>query len=97
MELVDAIEVLGLAEQHQVRVAPGPDEGEGPQQVAVGEVLAGDEELALAGRALLVREAPPGGIDLQKRVLDEVTYGHRIPIIRRPHGLPGGVHRLSCR
>jgi hypothetical protein len=67
MELVDALEVLRLAEQHQVGVTAGPDEAERPQQVAVGEVLAGRRELALVLRALLGIQAPPGGIDLQER------------------------------
>ena len=71
VELVDPLEVLGLAEDHQVGVAAGPDERERAQQVAVGEVLAGRDELALVGGAALVVEPPPGGIDLQKGVLDE--------------------------
>ena len=64
MELVDAVEVLGLREQHQVGVAARADEAERPQQVVLGEVLAGGGELALVGRALVAVEPPPGGVEL---------------------------------
>ena len=44
---------------------------------SVGEVLAGREELALVGSARCSsRQPPPGGVDLQERVLDEVPVGH---------------------
>ena len=46
------------------------------QQVAVGEVLAGGHQLALVLGAALGVQAPPGGVDLQERVLDEVTGAH---------------------
>ena len=52
MELVDAVEVLGLGDQQQLGVAARADQREGLQQVAVGEVLAGGQELALVLRAL---------------------------------------------
>ena len=77
MELVDPLEVLGLAEQHQIRVAAGPHERERPQQVPVGEVLAGGDELALVRGAPLVVEPAPGRIDLQEGVLDEMPYRHQ--------------------
>ena len=52
MELVDAIEVLGLGDQQQLGVAARADEREALQQVPVGEVLARGRELALvAARA----------------------------------------------
>ena len=76
MELVDALEVRGLREQHQVGVAAGADRGERPQQALGREVLAGGGELALVGRALLVGQAAPGRIDLQEGVLDDVSLGH---------------------
>ena len=47
MELVDAVEVLGLHDQHQVGVAAGADEREALEQVVGAEVLAGGEELLL--------------------------------------------------
>ena len=42
-----------------------------------GEVLAGGEELALVRGALLVGQPAPCGIDLEERVLDELTLGHQ--------------------
>ena len=47
VELVDAVEVLGLGDEQQLGVAARADERERLQQVAVREVLAGGEELAL--------------------------------------------------
>jgi hypothetical protein len=44
--------------------------------VAIGEVLAGGDELALVGRPAVVVEASPGRIDLQKGVFDEVPNGN---------------------
>ena len=76
MELVDPLQVRRLAEQHQVGVAARADGRERAQQALGGEVLAGGEELALVGAALVVREPPPGRVDLQERVLDEVALGH---------------------
>ena len=52
MELVDALEVLGLGEQQQLGVAARADQREALQQVPVGEVLAGGDELALVLLAL---------------------------------------------
>ena len=83
MELVDALEVRRLGEQHQVGVAARADGRERPQQALGGEVLAGGEELALVGAALLVGQPPPGRIDLQEGVLDEVALGHRSKDRRR--------------
>jgi hypothetical protein len=77
VELVNPLEVLGLAEQHHLGVAARADQGERTQQVPVGEVLAGGDELALVLRALLVLEPPPGRIHLQEGVLDEVPDRHR--------------------
>jgi hypothetical protein len=59
VELVDAVEVLGLGDQQQLGVAARAEEREGLQQVPVGEVLAGGQELALVLCALLGRGAPP--------------------------------------
>ena len=73
---MDALEVRRLGEQHQVGVAAGADGRERPQQALGGEVLAGGEELALVGGALVVGEPAPGRIDLEERVLDEVALGH---------------------
>ena len=58
-----------------------PDERERAQEVPVGEVLAGRDELALVGCTALVVEPPPGRIDLQERVLDEVADGHQQTMI----------------
>jgi hypothetical protein len=77
VELVDPLQVRRLGEQHQVGVAARADGRERPQQPLGGEVLAGGEELALVGGALVVLQAPPGGVHLEERVLDEVTLGHR--------------------
>ena len=41
MELVDALEVRSLREQHHVRVAAGADRRERPQEAFGGEVLEG--------------------------------------------------------
>ena len=76
VELVDAIEVLGLGEQHQLGVAARADQREALQQVAVGEVLAGGDELALVLLALLGVQAAPGRVELEERVLDEVARAH---------------------
>ena len=76
VELVDAVEVLGLGEQHQLGVAARADERERLQQVPVGEVLARGHQLALVLRAALGVQPPPGRVDLQERVLDEVTSAH---------------------
>src|SRR5438105_12217154 len=78
MELVDPLEVLGLAEDHQIRVAAGPYERERAQQVTVGEVLARSNELALVRGALLVVTPAPRRVDLKERVLDEATRGHQV-------------------
>ena len=77
VELVDALEVRRLGEQHQVGVPARADERERAQQALGREVLAGGEELALVGaRARSSSQPAPGRIDLQERVLDEVTLGH---------------------
>src|SRR5919202_642412 len=76
VQLVDAIEVLGLGHEHQVGVAARADQGEALQQVVGPEVLAGGEELLLVDQALVGVQAPPGGLDLQERVLDEVALVH---------------------
>ena len=76
MELVDAIEVLGLGDEHDLGVAAGAHEAEGLQQMVGAEVLAGGEELLLVAPARVGVEAAPGRIDLQEGVLDEVTVGH---------------------
>ena len=47
----------------------------------VGKVLARGHQLALVLLALLGSEPPPGGVDLQERVLDEVTCAHELSII----------------
>jgi hypothetical protein len=64
VELVDALEVRRLRQQHQVAVPARADGRERPQQPLGGEVLAGGDELALVGRARLGVEPAPGRIDL---------------------------------
>ena len=76
VELVDALEVLRLREQHEVRVAARADRREGAQQVPVREVRARGRELALVGEALGPVQAPPGGVELQEGVLHEMTRRH---------------------
>ena len=78
MELVDALEVLGLGDQQQLGVAARADEREALQQVPVGEVLAGGDELALVLLAPLAVQPPPGRVDLQERVLDEMPAAHGV-------------------
>ena len=78
MELVDAVEVLGLGDEHEVGVAAGADEREALEQMVGAEVLAGGEELALVLRAPGAVLAAPGGVDLQERVLHEMTVAHGI-------------------
>ena len=91
MELVDPLEVLGLAQQHQVSVPARPNEREGAEQVTVGEVLAGGDEFALVlGAAFLVQPAP-GRVDFQEGVFDEMSYRHEPELmIRTPAPLNGG-------
>ena len=91
MELVDPLQVLGLAEQQQVSVAAGADEREGSEQVAVGEILAGGGEFALVCGAPFVVEPAPGRIDLQKGVFDELAGRHSQTMIgdRNPGAEPG--------
>ena len=76
VELVDALQVRGLREQHQVGVAARAHGRERPQQALGREVLAGGGELPLVGRALLVGQAAPGRVDLEERVLDDMAFGH---------------------
>ena len=77
MELVDAVEVLGLGDEHQVGVAARADEARSAcSRWSAREVLAGGEELALVRRALGGVQPAPGGVDLQEGVLDEVTLRH---------------------
>ena len=71
-------------QQQHVGVAARADERERTQQMAVGEVLAGGDELALVGGAPFVVEPPPGGVDLEEGVLDEVADGHENVHDRRP-------------
>ena len=98
MELVDAVEVLGLGDQQQLGVAARPDEREGLQEMAVGEVVARRHELELVLRARLVIAAPPRRVELQERVLDEVARAHSAIIAAadaRAGRLPG--ERIQCR
>jgi hypothetical protein len=53
--------------------------------VVGAEVLARGEELALVLGALGRVEPPPGGIDLEERVLHEVTVAHGEARIRGAH------------
>ena len=94
MKLVDAIEVLRLGDQQQLRVPAGAHEREGLQQVPVGEVLARGQELALVLRALLGVQAPPRGVELQEGVLDEVALGH---LTHRLQAHPTGARRRRLR
>jgi hypothetical protein len=52
VELVDALQVLGLGDEQQLGVPTGADQRERLQQVPVSEVLAGRRELELVGFAL---------------------------------------------
>jgi hypothetical protein len=79
VQLVDALEVRRLRKQQHVGVAPRAHEGERPQEPLGREVLAGGQELALVTRPLVRIEPPPGGIDFEEGVLDEVALGHRLP------------------
>ena len=76
VELVDAIEVLGLGDEHDLGVAAGAHEAEGLQQMIGREVLAGGEELLLVAPARIGVQAAPGRIDLQEGVLHKVAFGH---------------------
>ncbi len=98
VELVDAVEVLGLGEQHQLGVAARADERERLQQVPVGEVLAGGHQLALVLRATLGVQPPPRRVDLEERVLDEVTSAH-VARLSQPasRGLARGAGRRLLR
>ena len=78
MELVDAVEVLGLRDQQQLGVPARAHEREALQQMPVGEVLARGRELALVLRAALGLEPPPRRVELQERVLDEVACAHAL-------------------
>ena len=91
MELVNPLQVLGLAEQHQVGIAARAHQREGPQQVTVGEILAGCGEFPLVGGAAIVVQPAPGRVHLQERVLDEVPDGHARAMIghRNPVAGPG--------
>ncbi len=75
---MDAVEVLGLRQQHQLGVAARADQRERLQQVTVGEVLAGGDQLALVLCALLGVEPPPGGVELDEAVLDEMPSAHAL-------------------
>ncbi len=90
VELVDAIEVLGLHDQHQLGVRARTYEREALQQVVGPEVVAGGQELLLVLCALGLRQPPPGGIELQERVLHEVTVGHMQPESIVKWGYPQG-------
>src|SRR6266576_4694423 len=81
VELVDAVEVLRLGDEHDVGVAARPDEAERLQQMVGGEVPAGGQELALVGGPLAVGQPPPGRVNLQKGVLHEVSFRHALPTI----------------
>ena len=82
MELVDALEVRRLREQHHVRVAARADRRERAQQPLAREVLAGGDELALVLGPLVGVQATPGRVDLEEGVLDEVplaSHGSMVP------------------
>ena len=95
VQLVDPLEVLGLGDEQHVGVPAGADGRERLQEMVLAEVLAGGEHLALVRRAFLRVEAPPGGVDLQERVLDEVPVRHSgVSIgqyLRRRHAYRPGV------
>ena len=78
MELVQVVEVARLGQEHEVAVAPGAHEREGPQQVPVDlcEVLAGGEKFALVAASLLHVETAPRRVDSEEGVLDEMAFGH---------------------
>ena len=60
------------------------------QQVVGPEVLAGGQELLLVLCALGLRQPAPGRIELQERVLHEVTVGHEQPESIVKWGYPQG-------
>ncbi len=95
MELVDAVEVLRLGDQQQLGVAARAHQREALQQVPVGEVLARGRELALVLRAALAVQAPPRGVELQERVLDEAARAHG-PIIA-PNGALRTISDAAAR
>ncbi len=74
--------------QHQLSVATCSDEREALQHVPVGEVLAGGQELQLVLFALLGVQAPPRGVHLQERVLDEMPTAHVRDYRSRPASRP---------
>ena len=84
VELVDAVEVLCLGDQQELGVSARTHERERLEQMAVGEVLARGHELALVPLALLVIEAAPRRVELQKRVLHEVPRAHSARLSHRP-------------
>jgi hypothetical protein len=76
VELVDPLQVRRLREEQQVGVPARADQGECAQQTLRREVLARRHHLALVPRPLIGIEAPPGGIDLEKRVFHELPLRH---------------------
>ena len=76
VELVDRVERGGLGEEHEVGVAARAHERERPQEVVGGEVLARRQDLLLVGRPLPRVQAAPGRVDLEERVLDELSAWH---------------------
>ena len=101
VELVDAVEVLGLGDEHQVGVAAGADEREAP--AAGGRRRSPRRRRgtrACRSRALGRVQAPPGGVDLQERVLDEVTVAHGTedtPVASDRFPVPGPRARVRAR
>jgi hypothetical protein len=67
--------------------------------VAVGEVIAGCDELPFVGGTALVIEPALGRVDLQERVLDESPLRHLVWMIGADHraGRSGGALRELLR
>src|SRR4051794_41879567 len=90
---MDVLERRALAEQHQIRVAPGADRRIRSQRAVLGEVLAGRQELGLVGRPLLGGPSAPGGVELEERELDERAAGHETKVNGGWGGGRGGAGR----
>ena len=95
VELVDAVEVLRLRHEQQLRVAARTHEREALQQVPVGEVLARGRELALVRVALLPLPAPPGRIELRNVYLTKRRGLTCVIIAAAPGGPPGPAIELG--
>src|SRR5690242_13293050 len=83
MKFVDPLKVLRLGQDHDIGIAASSHEREGAKEMPFGEVLASGDEFALVLSTLVIVESPPGRIDFEEGVLDEVANGHRDLILAR--------------